>query len=95
LYSINFDKEDKTEAYEEARILAVKNAIKKASTLVIAANMELGDPITINEGSSPYISYDRGNSTKMMVSEAASYSTQTPSGELTITSDVSITFLMK
>ena len=95
LYSINFDKEDKTEAYEEARILAVKNAIKKASTLANAADMELGEPLTINEGSSPYVSYDRANSSKMMVSEASSYNTQTPSGELTITSDVSVTFLMK
>lgn len=95
LYSINFDKEDKTIAYEEARALAVKNAIAKAKTLSSAANMELGKPISISEGSTPSYVYDRVNSSKMMMAEASSYQTQTPTGELTISTSVNIIFEMK
>ncbi len=96
LYSINFDKEDKESAYNEARTKAVQNAIAKATTLVEAANMELGEPISISEGSiSPYVSYDRVNSSKMLMTESAMAPTQTPTGELTITTSVNIIFNMK
>jgi len=95
LYSISFDKEDKTMAYQEARALAVKNAIDKAKILTSAANMELGEPISISEGSTPSYVYDRLNSSKMMMAESASYQTQTPTGELTISTSVNIIFEMK
>ncbi len=96
LYSIQFDKEDKSEAYEQARIKAVENAMSKAQTLSSAANMELGEPISISEGSTPsYISSNRYSTSKLMVAEAASYDTQTPSGELTISTTVNIIFEMK
>ncbi|MGD1823251.1 MAG: SIMPL domain-containing protein [Pleomorphochaeta sp.] len=95
LYSIKFDKDDKSEAYTKARELAVKNAIEKATTLANAANMTLLTPISISEGSaSSYVSYDRVNS-KMMMAEASSYSTETPSGELTISTTVNIIFTME
>ena len=96
LYSINFDKEDKTEAYEKARIKAVKNALDKAKVLANAANMEIVEPISISEGSAPAaLSYDRSVNAKFMVAESASYSTQTPTGELTITTTVNIIFTME
>ena len=96
LYSIRFDKEDKTQSYEEARIKAVKNAMAKANTLASAANMELGDPISISEGSTPaYTTYNRVNTAKMMVAESATYDTQMPTGELSITTTVNIIFDLK
>lgn len=96
LYSIRFDKDDKTEAYNEAREKAVKNAISKANILAKAANMKVKDPISISEGSiSPYTSYDRINSPKMVMAESASYSTEVPSGELKITTSVNIIFTME
>lgn len=96
LYSIRYDKEDKTASYEEARIKAVKNAIAKANTLANAANMELGEPISISEGSTPSFStYNRVNTAKMMVAESASYDTQLPTGELLISTSVNILFALK
>lgn len=96
LYYIRFDKDDKTQAYNLAREKAVKNAITKATILATAANMKLIEPISISEGSSsPYIAYDRVNSPKMMMAETASYSTETPSGELTISTTVNIIFTME
>jgi len=96
LYSIRYDKEDKTASYEEARIKAVKNAIAKATTLANAANMELGEPISISEGTTPaYSTYNRLNTTKMMVAESASYDTQMPTGELLISTSVNIIFTLE
>ena len=96
LYSIRYDKEDKTASYEEARIKAVKNAIAKATTLANAANMELGEPISISEGTTPaYSTYNRLNTAKMMVAESASYDTQMPTGELLISTSVNIIFTLE
>ncbi len=96
LYSIRFDKDDKTNAYNTAREKAVKNAIEKANLLAKTANMTLKDPISISEGSiSPYTSYDRVNSPKMMMAESASYSTDVPTGELKIKTSVNIIFAME
>lgn len=96
LYSINYDKDDKQSAYNEARELAVKYAIEKATILANAAGLEIKDTISISEGSSPFVSYNRVNSSKMMMAESASgYSTETPSGELTISTSVNIIFTME
>ncbi len=96
LYSINYDKDDKQTAYNEARELAVKYAIEKANILANAADMQIKEAISISEGSPAYVSYNRVNSSKMMMAESASgYSTETPSGELTISTTVNIIFTME
>jgi len=96
LYSINYDKDDKKAAYNEARELAVKYALEKANILANAAGMEIKEAISISEGSPAYVSYNRVNSSKMMMAEsAAGYSTETPSGELTISTTVNIIFTME
>lgn len=94
-YSTSFDKSDKTQAYEEARELAYQDAYNKALKYAQSAGMELGYPITITDG---YTSYSNravaadGLMKATSVEAAASYKTEAPSGQLSVSSNVSVVF---
>lgn len=94
LGSIVFDKEDKSTAIEEARILAVRKAEQQAKLYAQTTGMELGYPLDINSNSyspSPYRMNTLAKSA-VMYDESASYSTETPVGQSTITSTVNIVY---
>lgn len=92
--SIRFSKEDTSDAYAESRKLAMEKAIQKASEYAEAAGMRLGDPLTVTD----YASSDYQAPRNAMVKAAGSYMMESvavadvPTGELDITSSVSVVF---
>lgn len=93
--SISFSK-DNTDAEEaETRILAVKDAHAKALAIADAAGMILKSPLSINNTSSP-VSYNYPTMMKSVSMEAAydNRSTQAPTGEVQVTSQVVIVYEM-
>lgn len=93
--SINFSKEDTSSEYAESRKLAMVKAMQKASEYAVAAGMTLGEPITVSDYStSDYRGVARNTMVKaasapMMESMAVA---DVPTGELAITSSVSVVF---
>ena len=101
-YNVNFDSTQKVVAGNTARELAYKNAYEKAQLYAKQAGLEVSRPISINEGYTSYATanYKRAyaeDSMVMMAAEgaAAKYSTQTPTGLLSASVDVNITFELK
>ncbi len=101
-YNVSFDSTQKVVASKTARELAYQNALEKAELYARQAGLEVVRPLTINEG---YVSYSTANYKRMYdedmvmtmaAAEAApSYGTQAPSGLLSATIDVSVTFELK
>ncbi|MBR2282408.1 MAG: SIMPL domain-containing protein [Spirochaetales bacterium] len=100
-YNVSFDSTQKVVASKAARELAYQNALEKAQLYAKQAGLEVSRPLSINEG---YVSYSTANYKSMymedmvMTMEAAaapSYGTQTPTGLLSATIDVSVTFELK
>lgn len=93
--NIQFDVEDKTEYYAEAREIAVKYAKTKAEQIAEAAGISLGDIIYITETTyTPgpiYRNYD------MAVSEASAQGvgTSISTGELELSTSVQVNFAIK
>jgi hypothetical protein len=60
IYGINFDVEDRDAAVAQARLLAIQNAKEKAQEIADAADVELGDLLSINVygGATPLTYYD-------------------------------------
>ena len=101
-YNVNFDSTQKVVAGNTARELAYKNAYEKAQLYAKQAGLEVSRPISINEGYTSYATanYKRAyaeDSMVMMAAEgaAAKYSTQTPTGLLSASVAVNITFELK
>ena len=95
-YNVNFDSSQKEAAYSKARELAYQKALEKAELYAKSAGMEIERPISINEG---YVSYGSANYKRndMVFMEeaaatAAGYDTQTPTGLLSASIDVSVVF---
>ena len=94
-YNVNFDSTQKEAAYSKARELAYQKALEKAELYAKSAGMTISRPITISEG---YLSYGSANYKRndMVMMEAAAeapaYGTQTPSGLLSASIDVSVVF---
>ena len=94
-YNVNFDSTQKEEAYNKARELAYEKALEKAELYAKSAGLEIERPISINEG---YVSYGSANYKRndMVYMEAAAtaagYDTQTPTGLLSASIDVSVVF---
>ncbi len=102
-YNVSFDSTQKVVASKAARELAYQNALEKAELYAKQAGLEVVRPLSINEG---YISYSSANYKRMYLEDSAvememaaaaptSYGTQTPTGLLTATIDVSVTFELR
>ena len=98
-YNVSFDSTQKVIAGNKARELAYQNAYEKARLYAKQAGLEVSRPVSINEGYTSYATanYKRSyaeDSMVAMATEAAapSYGTQTPTGLLSASVDVSITF---
>lgn len=95
--SISYSKSDTSEALMTAREEASRNALKKAEDYARGVNKEVGDVVSITEGSVSY-SYPTYANSKLMMTEAASSdyaSTTYYSGDLTVSATVSISFRLK
>jgi uncharacterized protein YggE len=93
IYGIQFDVEDKSAAQTEARQKAVEDAQAKAGELAEAAGVSLGQIQTISESTVyPGPIFDgRGGGAEQAVASAVPISP----GQLTITSDVNIVFVIE
>ena len=95
-YNVNFDSTQKEAAYSKARELAYLKALEKAQLYAETAGLEISRPVSISEG---YISYGSANYKRndmVFMEEAAAtaqvYDTQTPTGLLSASIDVSVVF---
>ena len=93
IYGIQFDVEDKTAAFTEARQKAVEDANVKAAELADAAGVTLGEIQKISESTVyPGPMFDaRGGGAEQAVASAVPISP----GQLTITSDVNIVYAIE
>ncbi|MFA7396082.1 MAG: SIMPL domain-containing protein [Sphaerochaetaceae bacterium] len=87
--SISFDKEDTTKESQLSRTEAVEHATAVASDYARAFNLQLGKPIEVVESSNDYRIVPLMASVMKMDS---SFSTEIPTGEIEITSSVSVVF---
>jgi uncharacterized protein YggE len=95
LGSISMDKEDTSIEEQQARILSVIDAKTKAEDIANAAGMKLGMPLSISYGSNSNTNYYSPMLMKSAVrldSAPESYSTQAPTGEIQLSSNVSIIY---
>jgi hypothetical protein len=95
IYGITFDVEDKSEAQSTTRELAVESARAQAQELAQAAGVQLGEIMSISTYTSypmPYMDYGMGRG-----GGAAAYAEAVPiaSGQMQITSEVSMVFRIK
>lgn len=95
LSSISLDKADKSEAYKEARSMAVKAATEKAEIYATAAGLTLGDATNISEQSS--YGYANTYAKEAMVAMAydESSSMDYRAGEITVSVNINISYEMK
>ena len=98
-YNVNFDSTQKEAAYSKARELAYQKALEKAELYAKSTGLDIARPVSINEG---YVSYGSANYKRndMVFMEeaaatAAAYDTQTPTGLLSASIDVSVVFELK
>ena len=92
IYGVNFDVQDKSEAQSTARKLAVQSAQAQAKELAQAAEVELGDLISITSSSistTPFSGYGMGGGGGMVESVPIS------SGQIPITAQVEMTFAIQ
>jgi uncharacterized protein YggE len=93
IWGVSFDVDDKSDAQNQARDLAVQNAIEQAKALAAAAGVQLGDIVAINYAPTGYYyspMYAMGGG-----GAAADASTSIVPGQITVGADVSITFAIK
>ncbi len=101
-YNVSFDSTQKVVASKSARELAYKDALEKAQLYAQQAGLEVARPLSISEG---YVSYSNANYKRMYAEDmvmamesataAPSYGTQTPTGLLSASIDVSVTFELR
>jgi len=99
-YNVSFDSTERKKAENQARDLAYKDAFAKAQIYATAAGLTLGDPISIQDGYSSYAQNSMDTtavmySAKAAMEEETTYSTETPTGPLTVSSTVQIVFELK
>jgi len=95
IQGIQFDVEDKTEAYAEAQAMAVANAQAQAEDLAEAAGVVLGEVISINTYGSavPLTKYDGMGGGGYAVAEVASVPIS--AGEMMVNVEVSMVFAIE
>ena len=92
--SIRFSKADTSEDYVQSRKLAMEKAMQKATDYAEAAGMRLGKPLTVSDYSASDSQYARNSMVKadaMLMMESAA-PTELPTGEITVSSSVSVVF---
>jgi len=93
LNNVNFIASDYSEAAVKARQLAYQNAHDKALVYAMAGSMELGNPVSINDG---YDNYSNARmyvaDAKMAAMETSATGTETPTGLLSVTINVNVVF---
>ncbi|MBR6347510.1 MAG: SIMPL domain-containing protein [Spirochaetales bacterium] len=97
-YNVRFDSSLKATANTKARELAYEDALQKAELYAKSAGLTVVKPVSISEGYSSYTNATyRMEDAKVMAAAAPepSYGTQAPSGLLSSSIDVSITFELK
>ena len=99
LGSINFDIKEKAALFSQSRALAWEKALQKAGEYATMAGMEVDRAVGITEGGNADI-YAKTSNTMMRLASGApgvemDYVTALPSGEIEITTQVSVTFLLK
>ncbi|MCQ2412825.1 MAG: SIMPL domain-containing protein [Sphaerochaetaceae bacterium] len=96
-YNVNFNASNRADATEKARELAYQDALAKAKLYASCAGLDVESPISINEGYSNYGAYTYANtSAKYLVAEAAmAYDTEVPTGLLSVTVNVDVTFRLE
>lgn len=96
LNSIVLDKEDKSEAMDQARRKAVAAARAKADLYAQEAGMEVSSVVTISEYSTVNNPYNPRMKVMALASEAAyDMATEIPAGTLTLTATLSVIFEME
>jgi len=93
LGGISFDIEDKTKFYSQARELAFNKAKQKAAELAKLSDVKLSKPVSITDATydifpSPY--YSNTAQLKVAFASQSSDSSQIPSGEMSISVNLSI-----
>ena len=98
-YNVTFGSTQSKEAENQARQLAYTDALNKAQTYAQAAGLTLGQPITIQDGGSSTYSNKMATDAVMFkaasAAEEAVYSTETPTGPLTVSAYVEVLFEIK
>ena len=101
-YNVSFDSTQKVVAGNTARELAYQNAFEKASLYAKQAGLEVIRPISISEGYASFATanYKRAYAEDAVATMAAApvpetYGTQMPTGLLSASVDVNITFELK
>lgn len=93
LSNVNFIASDYSEAAIKARQLAFQNARDKALVYSTMSNMELGNPVSINDGYDNYSNYrSYVVDAKMATMETAATGTEAPAGLLSVTINVNVVF---
>lgn len=95
--SVTLDRSDKSGQYSEARRLAAEDAARKAGDYAEALGLSLGDPLTVNDGSTSAVPLYR--SMNMVYAASADMSAEGGSveyhaGDITVSSSVNVTFEM-
>lgn len=98
--SVQFDRQDKSQAYDEARELAVRKAMDKAGVYAGSSGMTVGTPLSISEQNDVSYSYARNalavpKAAMMEASGSADYASELPTGELEISCTVYMLFEME
>jgi hypothetical protein len=93
--SLSFSKEDPSAAYTQSRALAMEKAMQKASEYAQAAGMKLGKPLLISDQSISDSQISRSSTMLKASFDRESVLTEVPTGELLITSTVSVVFLLE
>ncbi|MFA6841047.1 MAG: SIMPL domain-containing protein [Sphaerochaetaceae bacterium] len=98
--SVQFDRQDKSQAYEEARELAVLKALEKAEIYSRTSGMTLARPLSISEQND--VSYSLRNNVatmpKLAMMESAGssdYASELPSGDLEISCTIFMMYEMR
>ncbi len=96
LGSINFTKQDMSGLYDEARELAMKDAMRKGSLYAKVASLRLGDPLLISDYSYDAVPVSSRNEMMMVKSSAMMDSgPEIPVADITIRQSVQVTFSLK
>lgn len=97
MYGPNFEIDEPDSLQEEARAQAIAQAQEKAQRLAKDLGVRLGDLISFNEGNYPF-SYARGAELSVMSSDGVSdkaSSPMIPAGENTVSSQVTLVYIIK
>ena len=95
-YNVRFDSSQKAKASEQARELAYRDALQKAELYARTAGLQVVRPVSISEGYTSFSTANYKSADAVMLMETAavaeSYGTQTPTGLLSASIDVSVVF---